>query len=324
MRGAAAHGRQRVEALLARKRQRRGVKSAAGVRGLLVAEGDSWFDFPGDDVLALLEDDFGYRVESVAHKGDTAEGMAYDNAQLQSLTRLFEHIKQDSRVPRAILLSAGGNDVAGDEFALLLNHAASGLPPLNERIVAGVLEDRLRFAIGSIIAAMTTLAERLFGTKIPIVLHGYANPVPDGRGFVGGFWVLPGPWLKPGFAAKGYEDMAANVRILEDLIARFNGMLQSIAGSPGFEHVSFVDLRRLLSNELTGNEYRRSWTDELHPTDAGFGRVAGAFDEAIKKVAPESAGTTKTPRLHAERRTAAPPRPAGRRRTAQRARGGRR
>lgn len=321
MRGAAAHGRQRVDAILARKGK--GVMSAAGARGVLVAEGDSWFDFPGDDVLAILEDDFGYRVESVAHKGDTAEGMAYDAAQLQSLTRLFEHIKQDNRVPRAILLSAGGNDVAGEEFALLLNHAASGLPPLNERIVEGVLEDRLRFAIGSIVATVTRLSEQLFGTRIPVLLHGYGNPVPDGRGFMGGFWVLPGPWLKPGFAAKGYDDMTANIAILENLIERFNGMLESIAGSAGLEHVSYVDLRDLLSNDLA--DYKRSWSDELHPTDAGFGHVARAFDQAIKDVSPEPKGPAKQPQA-ARRHTAAATKTRAVRRqpAARRAPGGRR
>jgi hypothetical protein len=45
--------------------------------GTLLAEGDSWFDYPLHDVLRLLEDDFGYDVESVAHKGDRVEEMAY-------------------------------------------------------------------------------------------------------------------------------------------------------------------------------------------------------------------------------------------------------
>src|SRR5229473_2502907 len=44
--------------------------------GLLIAEGDSWFDYPFHDVLRLLEDDHGYDVESVAHRGDTVEDMA--------------------------------------------------------------------------------------------------------------------------------------------------------------------------------------------------------------------------------------------------------
>lgn len=45
--------------------------------GVLVAEGDSWFDYPMQDVLQLLEDDYLYDVESVAHKGDCVEDMAY-------------------------------------------------------------------------------------------------------------------------------------------------------------------------------------------------------------------------------------------------------
>src|SRR5713226_4614239 len=33
--------------------------------GTLVAEGDSWFDYPFTDVLRLLEDQYAYDVESV-------------------------------------------------------------------------------------------------------------------------------------------------------------------------------------------------------------------------------------------------------------------
>src|SRR6185436_18046322 len=37
----------------------------AASAGLLIAEGDSWFDYPMHDVLSVLEDDFGYDVRSV-------------------------------------------------------------------------------------------------------------------------------------------------------------------------------------------------------------------------------------------------------------------
>src|SRR5688572_24557221 len=37
--------------------------------GVLIAEGDSWFDYPFADVLSELEDCYGFDVESVAHKG---------------------------------------------------------------------------------------------------------------------------------------------------------------------------------------------------------------------------------------------------------------
>ena len=104
-----------------------------GENGVVIAEGDSWFDYPFMDVLELLEDVHGFRVESVAHKGDTVEQMAYDDAQFKQLRRAFEHLAQDNKVPRAILLSGGGNDIAGTEFGVLLNHVKSGLPPILAR-----------------------------------------------------------------------------------------------------------------------------------------------------------------------------------------------
>jgi lysophospholipase L1-like esterase len=308
MRTALSHGKERASAVLAKKAK--ALAAGSGRSGLLIAEGDSWFDYPGDDVLAILEDDFGYRVESVAHHGDTIEAMAYDDAQLKKLARAFEHVRQDGRVPRAILLSGGGNDIAGDEFAVLLNHAKSGLAPLNARVVEGILDERLRFAIGSVIGAVTELSERFFGKKTPVLIHGYGYPVPDGRGYLGGFWLLPGPWLKPGFSEKGYEKMQACCDILEDLINRFNKLIQSIAGSSGFEHVTYVDVRPLLSNTLP-TAYRKSWDNELHPTDDGYARVAEKLDAAISRATPLAAraptsrnlGSGKTP-VRGRRRSA--------------------
>src|SRR5262245_34259950 len=58
-------------------------------RPLIVAEGDSWFDYPLFDVLDALEDGFGYEVESVAHAGDTLESMAYEFAQLHGFIRVL-------------------------------------------------------------------------------------------------------------------------------------------------------------------------------------------------------------------------------------------
>lgn len=283
LRAGLAHGKGNAATVLARKGK--AALGGGGKSGLLIAEGDSWFDYPGEDVLSVLEDKFGYRIESVAHRGDTIEGMAYDQSQVDKTTRIFEHVKQDGRVPRAILLSGGGNDIAGDEFAVLLNHARSGLSPLNARVVDGVVNERLSFAIGSVIGKVTELSQKLFGKKAPVLIHGYANPVPDGRGYLGGFWKLPGPWLKPGLSAKGYTNTQEGCDILVLLMSSFNKLLQSIVATTGFEHVTYVDMRPLLSNRLP-DAYRKSWDNELHPTDDAYALVAKEFDKAIQKVAP--------------------------------------
>ena len=76
--------------------------------GVLIAEGDSWFDYPFHDVLQMLEDDFLYDVESVAHKGDTVEDMAHSGGQFEEFARRLEKLLRANKVPRAILLSGGG------------------------------------------------------------------------------------------------------------------------------------------------------------------------------------------------------------------------
>jgi hypothetical protein len=55
------------------------VRAAGGTasRGQLIAEGDSWFDYPWFEVLGFLEDRHHYDVRAVAHRGDTVEAMAY-------------------------------------------------------------------------------------------------------------------------------------------------------------------------------------------------------------------------------------------------------
>jgi len=284
LQAAIRHGRSRAQDVIAQRRRRAPRERSTGANGLLIAEGDSWFDYPFYDVLEKLEDDFNYRVESVAHKGDTVEEMAYDNSQLSKLAGRFERLGQQGQVPRAVLLSGGGNDVAGDEFAVFLNHKSSGLPPLNDAVVTGILEGRLQFAIVSLISAMTELSKKYFGRVVPVVTHGYGYPVPDGRGYLGGFWVLPGPWLEPGFRQKGYADMQERCDVMVALIDRFNGLLANLARQPGLSHVTHVDLRAILSNDLGQKRYRKFWENELHPTESGFELVAQKLHEAIGKL----------------------------------------
>ena len=260
-------------------------------RGLLIAEGDSWFDYPFYDVLGLLEAD-GYEVESVAHRGDTLEDMAHDPGQVERLTRAFEKVQQRDLKPRAILLSGGGNDIAGDEFAMLINHANSGLPVLNTTVADGVIRERLRTAMASLVGVVTRLSESHFGERARVVLHGYDYPIPDGRGWLGGAWLLPGPWLEPGFRRKGHaaekaQDrngvLEANARVLRDLIDRYNVMLSGLVSdlaSAGLAHVRYVDLRGTLSAALPSG-YKVDWGNELHPTQPGFAKVTARIAAAL-------------------------------------------
>ncbi len=253
---------------------------AAGPKGIatVIAEGDSWFDYLWFDILDTLEDVYGYDVESTARAGDRVESMAYDQGQLTKFRKALEKVVRRGEVPKAILLSGGGNDVAGEQFFMLLDHAASPAPGLNDDVVRGVVDVRVRDAYLVLIAAITRLCETTMGRVVPIVMHGYDRAVPDGRGF-GDPWPipgLPGPWLRPGFTLKGFTSDSVNKAIVGDLIDRFNRMLRGVAAQ--FPHVRYVDLRGTLPS---GGNYRDWWANELHPTEKGFKAVAARFAAAI-------------------------------------------
>ena len=252
-----------------------------GSRGVLVAEGDSWFDYPFYDVLKKLDYDFGWDIESVAHRGDSVESMAYDGGQLVDFVAAIQRVVRRGDVPHAILMSGGGNDVAGDGFAMLLNHRSSPVYGFNPAVLDGVIQTRIRVAYTTMLSAVTAACQSLLGAVVPILLHGYDYPVADGRGFLGGWGPLPGPWLEPGFLQKGYDDLTERVTIARDLIDRMYAMLGAVVALPEFAHVGVVDLRNALSTDLVDDRYKAWWGNELHPTQQGFTKVAGLFDSRL-------------------------------------------
>jgi lysophospholipase L1-like esterase len=282
-------GRQTAQQILRHRARVASSDGPIGRAGVLIAEGDSWFDYPFDDVLEVLEDRYGYDVRSVARHGDRLEEMAYGSGQLEELARLLEKLQHSGNVPKAVLLSGGGNDIAGSEFGFLLNHALSANAGLNDHIVAGVIDERIRLAYLTIITTVTEICAATFARDVPIIVHGYDYPVPDGRGFAGGWWLLPGPWLEPGFRAKGYEDIRRRISIARELIDRFNDMLQEIAASGPWTHVRYVDLRKSLSAGIDDQawwqeqRYKESWANELHPTRTGFALITRRLLEVVPR-----------------------------------------
>ena len=259
-----------------------------GDQGILVAEGDSWFDYPGFNVLDALEWHFDYDVKSVAHSGDTLEEIVYSDKQLVKLVRRLDKLHSKGKRPRAILVSGGGNDIAGCELGVLLNHKRSGLDPVNNAIAEGILHERLGLAWTTYLATVTAIARDIFGgDDIPILNHGYDYPVPDGRGVLGGFWILPGPWLRPAFRRKGYpadkSDLDFEKGVMRDLIDRYgaDALRFTLAAMASMDNVHYVEVKGTLSS---GSDYKDDWRDELHPTDDGFIEVARLFHEKIQEV----------------------------------------
>ncbi len=243
-------------------------------KGVLVAEGDSWFALPSFDLLDRLREQ-GYEIHSVANHGDTIESMAYSRDQLDQFCDCLVAVPN---APLAVLLSGGGNDLAGDRFALLLRPKGSGTSGLDIDIVAQVMT-RIKNAYEAIIARITECCEAVgFNDSNPvhILIHGYAYPVPDGRGY-GGWFFLPGPWLKPALEAQGYTDTEEMHKIVKGLIDQLHITLEGVAEPHA--HIHHLDIREC----LTGSDNPKAmWSDEMHPSRDGFRRIGAVFDQKIQ------------------------------------------
>ena len=275
----------RAQALSQRPGPRLLAAAAPQTAGQLVALGDSWFDYPFHDVLKELEDGHGFTIQSTAKAGDPIEAMAYHGGQLDNFARSLEKVKAQGASPKAVLLSGGGDDIAGKEFGMLLISAFSPISGWAPGIVQYVISERILLAYQTIVHTVTQLCDQIGGVaNIPVLVHGYDYPVPDGRGFLGGWLFLPGPWLEPGFKEKLFSDgqLAQTTAMMQNIIDQFNAMLKSVAADPAFTNVRYIDLRGTLSNNLAN--YKDWWANELHPTEQGFAAVANKFAALLNQL----------------------------------------
>lgn len=260
--------------------------ASASQKFRLLADGDSWFDYPlGQDVLDYLNNYFRHPVTKLAKAGSTLNELVYGPDELfrrdpsQGKTRLtlvVEKLRQQSF--DAFLFSGGGNDIAGPEFFSFLNHAASGLKNPNQEVLDGVVNTTFRKAYEDMIGVLQAEAKRL-RIKLPIFVHGYDYPWPDGRGAVA--LGISGPWFEDTFRKKGYPNQnAAELQtrraILKLFIDALNKMLDGLQTK--YAGVVYkVNLIGTLPNE-------DDWANELHPRNPGFAAVALKFNNRLYEV----------------------------------------
>src|SRR5439155_9917111 len=99
----------------------------------------------------------GHTIKNIAVAGSTLNDEAYGPVpremfglgppQSDDPDRITELVHQIQQVrPQALLLSAGANDVAGDEFFSFINNARSGLPAVNAEVLDGVVNSTFKAA----------------------------------------------------------------------------------------------------------------------------------------------------------------------------------
>lgn len=231
----------------------------------ILAIGDSWFDYPlYSDTIAWLEynlDDKAILL-NLAHYGDATTNMLGVSKRKRLIEVLTnpEHGKFD-----AILVSGGGNDVAGDQFVFWLEKKISGLTPFQALDISSFMNvlDIVKSAYTDLIAIRDEYAP-----SATIFTHAYDFPVPSGIGVCG-----MGPWLKPSLEFKGWTDENEGAQITKDALTMFDALMIGVSKKgPKIVH---VETQGTL-NPAT------DWSNELHPTLQGFKKISAKFEAAIR------------------------------------------
>ena len=250
---------------------------AAGRLNIL-AEGDSWFDYPlgtaddtRSDLLHFLPALFptAPRLLSLAHWGDATTQML-GVAQRQ---RLVQVLRDPGHGRFAVILfSGGGNDVTGDSLSLWLNNAHEVGHVMDEAINRSAFQAILDVVEAAYFDLMALRNAHAPG--VPIVVNAYDFAQPTSRGVCG-----VGPWLFPSLQARGWmrdtspAELAKGAAIIRRILDQFHAMLVRMTKRPGAR--LFIAETRGALDPATG------WANELHPTANGARILAHRFKRAI-------------------------------------------
>ncbi|GAA4471028.1 hypothetical protein GCM10023189_60800 [Nibrella saemangeumensis] len=225
----------------------------------IVAEGDSWFQYPFQvrDVVDYLAGV--YNVYSVAGSGDRLVNF------LATPNPKFLQVLAQVR-PAFFLLSGGGRDLFGDAFRSFLRQQPDDALPfpqcyLNETLppVLHKLQEEQRR-----IFRLVTMGY----PEVKVLVHGYdyAIPVdPDA-------YPRKDSWLGKCMVGCGILSQADREALIRFMVDAFNQRLEAVANE--FPQVSYLDLRGVVRRTDRLEDY---WFDEFHPNDKGFLSVTSRF-----------------------------------------------
>ncbi len=245
---------------------------AEGPRPLnLLADGDSWFDYPlggllpGErtDVLAQLGSMGSPPPEilSLAHWGDAAT----KEVGLSRRRRIVQNLENPANGKfDAILMSGGGDDIVGDPMPIWLNHASDvGGDPTQAIAIS-----RFTAILDTVRASYESLADlrTRHAPGVPIFFHDYDFAIPTDLGVC-----AQGPWLQPALDYYGWTDQTVGTAIVHDMLSRFATVLGQFAKKT--PDVFLVPTQGTLTPS--------QWANELHPTPDGFKLIAAKFQSAL-------------------------------------------
>lgn len=254
-----------------RRKRYRNLKDTGRTR--IVAEGDSWFQYPIflNDVLDQLYKV--YAVRSFAEAGDT----------LENYLKKEEYIKAISdEKAKFFLVSGGGNDVLGEKFKTYLRTEADPGDTTPLRYLNQEFSRQLDILDGQYDQMFTELLDRY--PELHILVHCYDYVIPVDMSVEANrkksSWSgkhMAGKYVNGKYVKGKVEPQSEREKVVGYMVDEFAKRLTALVKNGKYKgRVSFVDTRGLVQ--------KGSWSDEIHPKDEGFELVAGKFIDEIERV----------------------------------------
>lgn len=222
---------------------------------VVVVEGDSWVAHPFiDDITDHLLDDERYPLLALG-VGAAADLLGRMSSALEHEQAIVEH------GARALVLSGGGNDLM-NVFSRFLRRYAPGSDP--QRLLTEAVDDEIDRLMGTLCGMLARLEDH-----VPVVVHGYDYLRVRAPG--------KGGLLGPFFDDAGIEDPRERTQVLWAIVDRYNEHLRR--ATQRMRWVSYVDLRGCVVPDA-------EWNDDIHPTEAGFGRLTERIADALLERLP--------------------------------------
>ena len=211
----------------------------------------------------------------MASNGDTAKQML-SGKQADHLKKVLRQHGEDLHL---MLFSAGGNDVVGPkDLAPLINSFEPGFDAQ-----ACINRDNFDAKLADIVARYQRLLKLRdqYAPEMQIICHtyDYVEPSDSPAEFLWGVEVT-GPWIKPTLDRKGIP-AALGGAIIQQLLIEFKDALVDLQQqTPTGFHV--VDTQGTLTPGKPAD-----WLNEIHPTPAGFKKIARKVYSRMKSEFPQ-------------------------------------
>jgi hypothetical protein len=255
------------------------LKNDPGYHGpLVLAEGDSWFEYPfAKDLINYAGEE--YAVLSLARAGDTWSNVLDEDSDPEKKYSdgtpmgLMHTLRlPDAKPFQFVLLSVGGNDLIGQIANCVYDYDPNR--PLDKYINHGGIGgfDAVMGLVASDYRSKTSDIVAL-GKSVILHTYDYPNPMENGQ-YIGyplaHFRKIPGVGLMR--------------RIVNQMIDLFHDELAKIAAASNGK-VHLVDLRRTIGTDdyLNGPD-PNFWKDEMHGNNQGFGLLWQRMDKDLKKI----------------------------------------